>query len=325
MKQLGRALALCFLSAITAEFLLGDQWLNGAAPLGQQVAELAIYVAYYGSGAVLIREVVRRTGRGWPSILLLGLAFGVLEEGIVDESLFNPGFAGVHLLADGFIPALGIGGPWTIFVLSLHVIWSIGAPIAVAEALFPRPLARRAARAPQLQAPWLGAPGLVVAGVLFVLGGAAVFAVTVLGAGFLASPGQLITSAVVTIALIVAALLLPRRAPRRVAHPIPAIVVAGLLSSGYVLANHYIVGSPWLASGLEAAILAGGFVLVALARLDVLGLAVGAIVTYCWLGLTRAIPFGTAPAIEQTILVVLVLGAVALAFRRRAGAPRVTK
>jgi len=44
----------------------------------------------YGSGAILIRELVRRRGLGWSSIVLLGAAYGILEEGLIITSWFNP-------------------------------------------------------------------------------------------------------------------------------------------------------------------------------------------------------------------------------------------
>ena len=133
-------------SAVTAEFLLGDQYLSGGSPAGQ-VAELVLYVAFYGSAAVVIREVARRSGRGWPTMLLLALAFGVVEEGLLTQSLFNPDYLGLHKLSFGYLPALGIGLPWTIFVLTLHVVWSLATPIAVAESVFPE------------EEPWLGPRG----------------------------------------------------------------------------------------------------------------------------------------------------------------------
>ncbi|HEX4443613.1 MAG TPA: hypothetical protein VHZ81_08595 [Galbitalea sp.] len=69
MKVLGRYLTLAFLSAVTAEFLLGDQWLGGTVPSGStQIGELLLYAAFYGSAAILIREVARRTGRGCPQV-----------------------------------------------------------------------------------------------------------------------------------------------------------------------------------------------------------------------------------------------------------------
>jgi hypothetical protein len=51
---------------------------------------LVVLAPMYGGGALLIREVVRRRGLGWPSIILLALACGVLEEGLITQSLFNP-------------------------------------------------------------------------------------------------------------------------------------------------------------------------------------------------------------------------------------------
>jgi hypothetical protein len=39
-----------------------------------EIGALPILALLYGSGAVLIRELARRGGRGWPTILTLGLA-----------------------------------------------------------------------------------------------------------------------------------------------------------------------------------------------------------------------------------------------------------
>lgn len=56
------------------------------------LASLGIFIPLYGTVAVLIREITRRTGRGWPTILLLGAAFGLIQAGLIDQSLFNPGY-----------------------------------------------------------------------------------------------------------------------------------------------------------------------------------------------------------------------------------------
>lgn len=324
MKSLGRALTLALLSAITAEFLLGDQWLSGAAPLGQQIAELVLYTAFYGSAAVLIREIARGAGRGWPSILLLAFAFGVIEEGFVDQSLFNPDFAGEHLLAYGFIPGLAIGGPWTIFVLTLHVIWSMGAPIAIAESLFPRPLAGRRVVAPQVQGRWLGVPGIVVACILYVVGGTAILFATVIGPGFAGTPWQYLTAAVVAAVAIVVALRLPRMRPRG-RGPFWWSLLTGLVATSLFVGADRLPRdvSPWLGCLVLLLPLAAGAVLAAVLRLDVLGLATGAVLTYCWLGLVKALPLGVLPAIEQCVLVAAVIAVLVVAYRmrRHVGAP----
>src|SRR5579863_7840894 len=148
------ALGLFFLAPLVAEFLLGNMPIT-------MLGLLAILAPVYGGGALLIRETVRRMGRGWASILVMALAYGILEEAFLDQTLFNPDFLGLHLhlLEPAFVPALGIGIWWTIFVLTLHTVWSITVPIALVEALVPE----RAA------APWLGNVGIAVTAVLFAL------------------------------------------------------------------------------------------------------------------------------------------------------------
>jgi hypothetical protein len=85
-----RSLALAGLSAVTAEFLLGDQYLSGLAGAPQQIAMILLFTAFYGGSAVVIRELTRRRGRGWPTIVTLALTFGLVEEGLVPQSLFDP-------------------------------------------------------------------------------------------------------------------------------------------------------------------------------------------------------------------------------------------
>ena len=90
-------------SAITAEFLLGDQYLTAQPSVAAQLGMLSLFICFYGSAAVLIREITRRLRRGWPTILLLALAFGVVEEGLLTQSLFNPNYLGTHQGNFGFI------------------------------------------------------------------------------------------------------------------------------------------------------------------------------------------------------------------------------
>src|SRR3954447_5405677 len=143
MRRLAPAFALFFLSPLVAEFILGD------FPVTSLPAVLFL-APMYGGGALLIRETTRRAGRGWPTMVLLALAFGVLEEGLVTQSLFNPDYVNAHLLDVGFVPALGIAVPWTVFVLTLHTVWSISTPVALVEE------ATRRGR----EQPWTRTPGL---------------------------------------------------------------------------------------------------------------------------------------------------------------------
>jgi hypothetical protein len=73
---------LLLLTPLVGEYLLGNVSIV-------EIAALPILALVYGSGAVLIREVARRAGRGWPTILALGLAHGLIEAGLIDQTLFN--------------------------------------------------------------------------------------------------------------------------------------------------------------------------------------------------------------------------------------------
>src|SRR6478752_5086191 len=101
---------------------------------------MAEFVLGYGTAAVLVRELARRTGRGWPTILLLALGFALIEEGLLTQSLFNPHYLGLDLISYGYVGWLGTALPWAIFVLSIHVVWSIATPIALIEAIFGGPV-----------------------------------------------------------------------------------------------------------------------------------------------------------------------------------------
>ena len=312
MKNLLRTFCLALTSAVTAEFLLGDQYLNGMASAGQQFAQLLLFTAFYGSAAVLIRELARRTGIGWPGILTLALAFGVLEEGVLTQSLFNPDYAGTHLLGYGFVPWLGTAGPWMVFVLTLHVVWSIGSPIAVMEGAFG-------------EKPWFRAGWLAVPAVFFVLGGLAIFAVSALTGGFMANGWQWGISALIALALVVVAFtMFPRTAVRRRRIPISSgskrVRYAVSLGAGLVLTVAFQLSqalphslSPWIAVAGMLVVIVAGILFAFFARPDAVGFGSGAILTYCGVGLLwHALPTGPAAVIEQTVIVIVALAVLAL-------------
>jgi hypothetical protein len=217
LRRVAPATALFFLSPLVAEYLLGDFTL---AHLGY----LMLLAPAYGGAAVLIRELARRAGRGWPAIFLLALAYGVIEEGLETQSLFNTGYLGKHLLDNGFVPALGIGVPWTLFVLTLHTVWSISVPIALVEEW----TGRRAE-------PWLRTPGMVVVSVLATLGAVATCVFSYFNGHFMAHPAQLAAAAVIAAALIVLAFLLRHRPAVPGSTPTPWLVLAVTLVAGALL------------------------------------------------------------------------------------------
>jgi hypothetical protein len=232
-RSIGAAIGLFFLAPIVAEYLLGD------LPITLLVA-LVMLAPFYGGGALLIRELARRTSRGWPSIALLGIAYGLFEEGFTTQSLFNPNYMGknFHLLDPGYIPALGIGAWWTLFVLTLHAAWSICASIALTESLVP---SRRTT-------PWLGNVGLVIVALLFAAGAAAGAARSYRQDHFLSSKAQFASAGIVILVLVVAAFRLPR------SHPASDSASGTANGAGFV-------PPAWL-TGAIALVLASGVLLV---------------------------------------------------------------
>jgi hypothetical protein len=172
----------------------------------------------YGGGALLIRELTRRTGRGWPTILLLGAAYAIIEEAFTTQSLFNPHYLGMHLLSHAWIPALGTSAWWTLFMLNVHPFWSIGVSVALVEGLFPS----------RATAPWLGKVGLSVTAVFFALGACAGTLYQFHHDPFRASAAQFIVSGLSVAAFVAAAFFIPPPSPSRNPNPVPSPWLTGL-------------------------------------------------------------------------------------------------
>lgn len=290
-RNIRAALILFLLAPLIGEYVLGN------LPLAE-IGALVVLAPMYGGGALLIREVVRRTGRGWPTILALGLAYGVLEAGLLDQSLFNPEFEEYRFQAVTPVPALGISALNGYSFVVGHAVWSIGVPIALVESLAWR---RRAT-------PWLGRTGLIVLTLVFLAGCALVFRILLAQEGFMATPAQRLGAALVVLALIAVALLIRPRATtdRRVPRPGPLGFGAFLVSSVFVA-----VPEDWTGFGLKIALtILAATALTWWGRSTTWGaahryaVAAGALVTYTWLGwiLVEKSP---GPLIAHAVLVVL--------------------
>lgn len=147
--------ALVVLSPIGAELLAAYSDSTGRP--GGLLFALVFFAALYGCPALLAREVVRRTHRGWPSLLLVAAALGVLEAGVIDQSIFAEEEDTVRgwnaSVRRTYVDALGVSAFNTVQFVIGHVIYSFAAPIAIAEAIRPT-VAHR---------PWLRRRGLIIA------------------------------------------------------------------------------------------------------------------------------------------------------------------
>ncbi len=305
------ALSLMLLSPLIAEYLLGS------LPVSM-LPILPVMILMYGTGAVLVRELVRRAGKGWPSIVLLAMAYGLIEEGLVTQSLFNPNYMHLRLLDFGFIPALGTSPVWAIYVLGLHMVWSISAPVGLVESLFP---ARRTA-------PWLGPVSLGVIGLLYLAGLGLVATFTYKSLPFMAKPGEIASVLVLVAILVVAALTWPKpKAATAGPAPHPAILflVAFVPGSLFVATEYY--GRPLLhAAWLEITALLVASEALALALMMGLtrsrawsdaqrfALTAGALGVYVWFGFpTDLVLHGRADLPAHAVLTAIMVAVIVLA------------
>lgn len=111
------------------------EYLSSSSPLSTLLVnpgifflQLAANVGLYLPGVLLIREAMIRWQKGWGSVLLLGAAYGILEEGIVLETLFYARAGPVGVLGS-YGHWLGVNWVWIPGVLLVHMLLSISLPI----------------------------------------------------------------------------------------------------------------------------------------------------------------------------------------------------
>ena len=211
-------LALVVLAPWVGEFLLGN--------LSVRTLPLIVFLMpMYGGGALLIREVVRRAGRSYPAMLLLGAAYGTAQAGLVDLTMFDPPLApgGFDLVS-------------TVTFVVGHAVWSITIPIAIAEML----------AGPRRTTPWLSGRGLLITALVYLAGCALIFSDALESARVRPSAAQLAAVAATTIVLVAWGLLAPPRV-RPGTGPVPRPPVLGL---GVFVAASAFVARPETAYGL---------------------------------------------------------------------------
>ncbi len=132
-------LILSFLSIDLAELLTGSTSVRTALtnPLS-----VPVLLGYYGAGVVAIREVCLRWRKGWGSVLLLGLAYGILEEAIGTKTFFDPHSPPVGYLGI-FGHWLGVNWVWAVLLTLFHSLYSIAIPILLFHLAFPQYRGRR--------------------------------------------------------------------------------------------------------------------------------------------------------------------------------------
>ncbi|HEY0952161.1 hypothetical protein, partial [Nocardioides sp.] len=192
------AVGLIVLAPVCAEYLWGYDDSTGH-PL-TLLGNLVVFAPLYGAPALLIREVARRRDLGWAGLLLLAAAFGVVEAGVVDQSMWSTDYRDIpywdDMAAPTYLAPIGLSVYLALSFVGGHVILSIGAPIAMVECLSPRTRHRS----------WLGPVALPLVGLLYAAACALVAQDAYATGEATATWGQLVASAAVAAALVLAAL-----------------------------------------------------------------------------------------------------------------------
>ena len=143
--------------------------LSGSSPPAEffQPLGFTVMTVLYGCGALICRELKVMWGKGVGSLVLLGCAYAVVEEGLMVASFFNPDWVDLGALR-GFGRALGVNWVWAVELTLYHAFFSVATSVLLVELMYPGEKAKQ----------WLSGRGFKVAAGAFLLdvvGGLALF------------------------------------------------------------------------------------------------------------------------------------------------------
>ena len=126
------ALVLLFLAPVLGEVL------SGSAPPAEffQPFSFILLTLLYGGGAILARELTHRWEKGWPTLLALGAAYGIAEEGLMAKSFFDPAWMDLGQLGT-YGRWGGVNWVWSVQLTIFHAAFSIGIPMLLVTLMFP--------------------------------------------------------------------------------------------------------------------------------------------------------------------------------------------
>jgi len=91
----------------------------------------------YGGGVLILRDLWVRWGKGYTRLMVLGITYGIMEEGLAIKSFFDPGWMdlGIYSTYGRFA---GVNFGWAFWLMAFHAIYSITVPVLLVEALYPQ-------------------------------------------------------------------------------------------------------------------------------------------------------------------------------------------
>lgn len=191
MKKILPPLILFFLAPAVGELL------SASAPPVEFFSPFGLTVLpiLYGGGAILARELVIRREKSWASLFILGGAYGIIEEGLMVKSFFDPNWVDLGMLGS-YGRLAGVNWVWSVELTIYHAVVSIAVPILLVEMMFPD---RR-------NDSWLNRGWLVALAILFTLDVAA-------GHFLMTSYRPEVIASIITIFIVAGLILLAWRLP----------------------------------------------------------------------------------------------------------------
>ncbi len=120
------------------------EYLSTSSPLSNIILnpiffpiQLALNLGLYGLGVLLIREAVLRWRKGWITMILLGAAYAIFEEGFALRTMFTSSTG--QPVGDLAVYGrwMGINWVWSAGLLIVHIVFSISLPIMLFGLTFP--------------------------------------------------------------------------------------------------------------------------------------------------------------------------------------------
>jgi len=130
-KRIKILLILSLLSPFVGEMVSGS-----SPPLEffNPVAFLFLWGLYEG-GVIIVRELWVKWGRGYSRLMLLGLVYGIIEEGLAVKSFFDPEWQDLGKLAV-YGRLLGINFVWSVWLSIFHAARALSLQLELFKQLF---------------------------------------------------------------------------------------------------------------------------------------------------------------------------------------------
>lgn len=95
-----------------------------------------LLLGLYGAGVLVVRELSVIWNLGWAGIVVLGVSYGILEEGVAVKSFFDPLWMDLGGLGE-YGRFLGTNWVWAVWLTIYHASVSITLPVVIFNMVYP--------------------------------------------------------------------------------------------------------------------------------------------------------------------------------------------